>query len=854
MSFKLGAVILPVEIDSGSAKSALKTAAAAGRTLENRMTRVGSAGKESFSAIGQSAQKAASSVRRSARQMSASLKRVTKDTKILGVSIGDAAKTGAAAIAGLGVALGVGLAKSIVIASDRQESLNQSMLVFGDLLPNIRSELALFASATNASEAELTRFATGFGLTFNAFNLGAQQARDMSVVLTKLSVDLASLRNLQGGAAEAAERLQKGLAGETENFKALGVIINETITKQELQRTGQDKLTGIALEAAKVQARYNILLRQTAIAQGDATRTSSGFANAIRGLQAQFIDLAAGSGESFLPLTEQAIASLKALVSETAPGLIELSKETAIFLSTIAGGEPGIDGLTESINGLTGAATENLKLWTATISNFRVIKQVITTELIPTIETAANQILETVEMVTGLTGLGDRLKSAISGLNPAGTLQDMISLVEVEITELAGAIGSGTASIIKYALGAQRAAQATRQARQEVGALGSDARLASQPLLTMGEIFQQMQAGTLGFGPEPIEIPVKVDESALKAAAAEAKKQFDDVAGNVRSIIESSFGELEGLGAQAIIGDPPSIAENARRVLAISSGDIGGEAAMLLKQQAPDIAAVIFREGVDPQAEAKRIVEDFTRGAGFSISALVDKAAAKDLVRQAIFRTANMNEIVEEISNELVAEGFTVGQVQAAIAETGVLGDKQGALLAASISEQGQAINGVSSELDLLSVQGNTTFTGLTGDMDDSTTAAENLNAVLSEGLAILNEMNMAANQTTAAIQGTGSSLGLGAPENVVVGPGAANGATFQIPGGAGASDTSILQMPVAPGEIVNVVNPMVQNQMNIAPMPVVIELDGQVIGQASANFIAGIANSQQIAGSTLTV
>ena len=81
-------------------------------------------------------------------------------------------------------------------------------------------------------------------------------------------------------------------------------MLNETAVKQELLNMGMDPAN--ADDAAKAQARLNIIMAGTTAAQGDAVRTAGSFANQVKRLKANFADIAVTIGGPFL----QSLASI----------------------------------------------------------------------------------------------------------------------------------------------------------------------------------------------------------------------------------------------------------------------------------------------------------------------------------------------------------------------------------------------------------------------------------------------------------------------------------------------------------------------------------------------------------------
>jgi hypothetical protein len=95
--------------------------------------------------------------------------------------------------------------------------------------------------------------------------------------------------------------LRSGLSGEAEPLKRFGVAINDVRLKQEAMNMGLYDGKGALDITAKTQAAYALILKDTNLAQGDFARTSEGFANQMRILQASLSDAATEVGLVLLP-------------------------------------------------------------------------------------------------------------------------------------------------------------------------------------------------------------------------------------------------------------------------------------------------------------------------------------------------------------------------------------------------------------------------------------------------------------------------------------------------------------------------------------------------------------------------
>jgi len=251
---------------------------------------------------------------------------IEKADRQLGKFSGTLSKLAAGGVlAGAGAALLAFGRQSLQVASDVEEMQSKFNVVFSNVGDQVTKELDKFAEAAGRSRFELMGMASTLGDTLKPMGFSEDAAADFSVQLTQLATDLSSFNNMPMD--EALKRLQGTLIGSHENALAFGVVINENTLKAELAANGWDNLTGSQLEAAKVQARINLLMRGTSDAQGDAIRTADSYANQQRALQAAMEELQVTLGTALIP----AMSALVGLAQEAAKRLNMAAKATGDY-------------------------------------------------------------------------------------------------------------------------------------------------------------------------------------------------------------------------------------------------------------------------------------------------------------------------------------------------------------------------------------------------------------------------------------------------------------------------------------------------------------------------------------------
>lgn len=267
-----------------------------------------------------------------------------------------------AAMAG-GIAL-VGAAAAGIkfagMASDLNESMSKVNVVFATSAKRIKDWSKDSARALGLSQQEALEYAGTLGNLFSALGLTQDQMVDMSKETVKLAADLASFNNIS--TTDALEKLRAGLVGEAEPLRALGVNINAAMVEAKALEMGLGGLNGELTEAAKVQARYALIMEQTSLAQGDFARTSDGLANQQRILSAMWKDLQADLGQAVLPLMTLLVTLM---VERVVPALSDGAQALSDFITTIRAGLAGdITAAAEAFNKLP-PPLQALALWLA---------------------------------------------------------------------------------------------------------------------------------------------------------------------------------------------------------------------------------------------------------------------------------------------------------------------------------------------------------------------------------------------------------------------------------------------------------------------------------------------------------
>lgn len=232
---------------------------------------------------------------------------------------------GISRIAGLlgGVGGIAGLGFAVKLAADAEETQSKFEAVFKSLTAEAETFAKEFAGSVGRSVNETKRQLAEFQDLFVPLGFARKNAADLSKQLVTLTADMASFSNKAD--VDVQRDLQSALVGNTETVRKYGIIITQASLNQELINQGFAKGVKGATEQQKVQARLNIIIRDTGDAQGDALKTAGSFTNRMKALMGILKDTGAVIGSAFLP----ALAKMAEKATEALRGVLPAIKDWA---------------------------------------------------------------------------------------------------------------------------------------------------------------------------------------------------------------------------------------------------------------------------------------------------------------------------------------------------------------------------------------------------------------------------------------------------------------------------------------------------------------------------------------------
>ena len=251
-----------------------------------------------------------------------------------GKTFGDSFKSIAGPLAAAVTAAAIGgFAKSAIsAASDLNETITKTEQIFGTTSGAILEWSKNSATALGQSRQQALDAASTFAIFGKSAGLSGDDLTGFSTKLVGLSADFSSFFN--ASPEESITAIGAALRGESEPIRKFGVLLNDSVLKQEALKLGLIKTTSEALTPqARALAAYQVIMNQTKDAQGDFQRTADGVANSSRSVSARFTDLKSVIGASLLPVVKQLLNFAGLLIT----GFLAIPGPVKVFIATFAG-------------------------------------------------------------------------------------------------------------------------------------------------------------------------------------------------------------------------------------------------------------------------------------------------------------------------------------------------------------------------------------------------------------------------------------------------------------------------------------------------------------------------------------
>ena len=235
--------------------------------------------------------------------------------------------------------------ESLLAVVDAEETNSKFNTVFKDLAKSSSEAVTDLVNNYGLASTESKKLLSSTGDLLSGFGFSQAAALKLSSSVQKLSVDVASFQNLQGGAARASEIVTKALLGETEGLVALGVKLSAKAVESRIATNASQGLTFATNNQAKAQATLDLIMEQSANSIGDYARTSDSTANQLRKFDNTIIDLKEAIGKGLEPTFRSAIQQVNEFLKS-----LDVKQITAFVASGV---KVGVDALGNLVDGFS---------------------------------------------------------------------------------------------------------------------------------------------------------------------------------------------------------------------------------------------------------------------------------------------------------------------------------------------------------------------------------------------------------------------------------------------------------------------------------------------------------------------
>lgn len=215
-------------------------------------------------------------------------------------------------------------------ASDLNENINKTEVVFGDLAEGVKAWSDTTLDSFGIAKSTGLEMVSLFGDMATSMGLTTEEAAKMGMELTGRAGDLASFKNVSLEVAQTG--LSAIFTGQAESLKRFGIVMTQANLEAYALANGFTKQYSEMTQAEQVMLRYQYVMEMTKNAAGDFSNTSDGAANSVRVAKESLKEAASTLGEEIIPLAVPLIQN----VTELIKGVNALDEGTkGLIVSTV---------------------------------------------------------------------------------------------------------------------------------------------------------------------------------------------------------------------------------------------------------------------------------------------------------------------------------------------------------------------------------------------------------------------------------------------------------------------------------------------------------------------------------------
>ena len=290
--------------------------------------------KDRFSGVG-------NKLDRQFKQIDKSATKATRKMNLFAKS-GERIKKMGRGMAGAGAAMTAAITVPAVLiskaminaASDAEETRNKFNSVFKAVGPEASKASADFAKNFGVAGSTANKLIGDTGDLLTGFNFTGDAALKLSVKANKLAADLTSFQNVEGGVASASAAITKGMLGETESLKSLGIVVRQNTKEFRDRVKAIARSKGITEQQAKAIEILRQITVQSKNAIGDTKKTWDDYASVARRSAEQTKILREEFGKHLIPIATTLTKNFIRLAKWTS-NLAPHNKKLIIFFTAL---------------------------------------------------------------------------------------------------------------------------------------------------------------------------------------------------------------------------------------------------------------------------------------------------------------------------------------------------------------------------------------------------------------------------------------------------------------------------------------------------------------------------------------
>ena len=579
----------------------------------------------------------------------------------------------------------VAINKSINDASNLGEAQSKVSAVFKSQAATVTAWSKTMSASFGVSQRAALEAAGTYGNLFQAFGIGEVEASKMSRKLVELAADMASFNNVP--IEEALNALRSGLSGETEPLKRFGVALNDVRLRQEALNLKIYDGQGVLSVAQKSQAAYALILRDTALQQGDVARTAGGLANQKKFLSAQVEDLSGTFGAVFMPIMINVVGVIRNQVlpqmqkfieafKTLSPNAIVTGVQIGFFAAALGPAMIAVGYMIKMIQGLTTA----FQVLTKRVVMIPLIILGIVTALVKGTDAtmtwgeATLKVFRTI--ATGLSKVGNAFVFVINGLIKAyNATADFLE--NPKINELTLNFDGLVSSVDSAAAGFTSFSNKLKEEQSNLSVIAADAQKLAESIDVPGGGGGGKSAKSVGGASINAAKKIAQLTEALTNASGilnEAKAKFSDYARSVSSSITSVLSFTSAAGAETGTFLENLVAQAAK------AADFGTKVRQLLAMGLSESAiSQVLAAGADAGI---KIADEIIAGGATVVDQVNTLVSATQSVADAVGESAatqfyqagltSGEALVEGVKAAIAAAGFSISATGTIINQAGI--------------------------------------------------------------------------------------------------------------------------------------------------------------------------------------